>query len=117
MPSDKNEEHNIFNAPDSKGEKLAYYIFMDEKVEESEVSKIYHNILELLFDENSNLFFNSYLKEYLPLTTDDSSLRAPYQVKDGFFIESNIDNNSKFRRLKAFLTAFHLQEELLIKYK
>jgi len=117
LPSDEKEEHNIFNAPDPKGEKLAYYIFMDEKIEESEVSKMYYNILELLFDDNPNLFFNSDLKDYLPLTTDESSLRSPYKVKDGYYIESNIDNNSKFRRLKAVLTAFDLQEELLIKYK
>lgn len=117
LSSNENEEHKIFNAPDPKGEKLAYYIFMDEKIEESEVSKMYYNILEFLFDDNPNLFFNSDLKDYLPLTTDESSLRAPYQIKDGYFIESNIDNNSKFRRLKAVLAAFDLQEELLIKYR
>lgn len=90
---------------------------MDEKIEETEVSKMYYNILELLFDDNPNLFFNSDLKDYLPLTTDDTALRSPYKIKDGYYIESNIDNNSKFRRLKAVLTAFDLQEELLIKYK
>lgn len=111
------EEYNIFNATDPKGEKLEYYIFMDEKVEESEVAKMYYNILEFLFDDNPKLFFNSDLKDYLPLTSDESSLRAPYKIKDGYYIESNIDNNSKFRRLKAVLTAFDLQEELLIKYK
>lgn len=116
LPNEEKEEFNIFNAPDPKGEKLDYYIFMDEKVEESEVSKMYYNILETLFDDNPKLFFNSDLKDYLPLSSDESSLRAPYQIKEGYFVESNIDNNSKFRRLKAVLTAFDLQDELLIKY-
>ena len=43
-------------------------------------------------------------------------LRQAIPLNDYYFIEGNIDNVHKFDRIKTALTAFGLEDELLIKY-
>jgi hypothetical protein len=40
----------------------------------------------------------------------------PQELINGYFIESNIDSNSKFSYLKKMLNVFELEDELIIKY-
>jgi hypothetical protein len=49
-------------------------------------------------------------------TNNPDELRTPFQVSANYFIESNIDNNSKFRKLRALLTRVDCEEELLINF-
>jgi hypothetical protein len=50
------------------------------------------------------------------LTTNKSELRTPYQINSTYYIEANIDNNSKFRKLKSLLTKLNFEDDLLINF-
>ena len=52
----------------------------------------------------------------LKISRDVSNFRAPQELVNGLFIESNIDSNTKFNTLKRLLTIFDLEDELYIKY-
>ncbi|MCB9336590.1 MAG: DUF262 domain-containing protein [Lewinellaceae bacterium] len=114
---DTTEEVNIFEAEDPKNKSLEYFIFKDERIITQEVSKMFYHVIKTLFDENPQLFLTSDLKEYLPLTTDEKSLRTPFPLSNTYFIESNLDNNSKFRRLKRVLNVFECEDDLVLKYR
>ena len=114
---DEAEEVNIFEAEEPKNKKLEYFVFKDERVITNEVAKMYYHVVENLFSENPELFLTSELKEKLPLTSDKSKIRSAYKISDSYFIESNIDNNSKFRRIKQVLNTFGYEEELTLKYQ
>jgi len=113
---DVSQEVSIFEAEDPKNKKLEYYIFKDERIIVSNISKMYYDIVGKLFEENSSVFLTTDLRDYLPLSTSPEDLRTPYQINDSYYIESNIDNNSKFRRLKRLLNEFEYQDELVLKY-
>lgn len=100
------EEYNLFTAPDPKGKKLDYYIFRDEKIVTEEVAKMYFQIIKELFNESPSKFLMSDIKDSIGLTTNEEKLRAPTPINDTYFVESNIDNNGKFRKLKLILTRF-----------
>lgn len=53
---------------------------------------------------------------YLKITRNSSDFRAPQEVANGWFMESNIDSNSKFGALKRLLTLFEIEDELSVKY-
>ncbi len=110
------EEYNIFSAPDPRGRKLEYYIFRDEKVIEDEVAKMYYEVLTTLFLESPSKFLMTDIKEVIGLTTNKNTPRAAYAINNTYFIEANIDNNSKFRKLKLILTRFEIEDELSIKF-
>ena len=109
-------EYTIYNSPNPIHKKLEYYIFRDEKVIEKEVAKMYYHIMTELFNENPSSFFNSELHELIPIKNDRDALRYAYELNENYFIEANIDNNSKFRKLKMVLSHFDLEDELIIKY-
>jgi hypothetical protein len=50
------------------------------------------------------------------MSRNATDFRTPKDVSNGWYIESNIDSNSKFNVLKRLLTLFGLEDELLIKY-
>jgi hypothetical protein len=50
------------------------------------------------------------------ITRATSDFRAPQEVANGWFMESNIDSNSKFGALKRLLTLYEMEEELSIKF-
>ncbi len=114
--TDSDEDFTIYNAPDPRYKKLDYFIFRDEKIETGEVVKMYCYVLKKVFEENPAAFNHPELKQIIALTTDPSELRMPYAISSGYFVESHFDNNTKFRKLKALLTHFKLEDDLLINF-
>lgn len=112
-----NEEYTLFDAPEPKHKKLEYYTYKDELVVTKEFSKMYNHIITDLFTESPSKFLLTDLKEALGLTTDKNKPRSAYAINDTYYIEVNTDSNSKFNKLKKVLTAFELEDELIIKYE
>lgn len=77
---------------------------------------MYYHVIKSLFEENPSSFYHQEIKSILAATSNPDELRTPYQVSPNYFIESNIDNNSKFRKLRALLTRVDCEEELLINF-
>ncbi len=46
----------------------------------------------------------------------EDNLRKPVQLNDTYFIESHLNNVTKFDRLKHALTLFDFEDELIVKY-
>lgn len=111
------EEYTLFDAPEPKHKKLEYYTYKDELVVTKEFSKMYNHIITDLFTESPSKFLLTDLKEVLGLTTDKDKPRSAYAINDTYYIEVNTDSNSKFSKLKKVLTAFELEDELVIKYE
>lgn len=113
---DTDQDYTIYNAPDPRYKKLDYFIFKDEKIVTDEVSKMYYHVIKSLFEENPSAFYHQDIKILLGLSNSGTDLRSAYPVSPGYYIEANIDNNSKFRRLKTLLGKFDCEEELLINF-
>jgi uncharacterized protein with ParB-like and HNH nuclease domain len=113
---DNDEDYTIFNAPDPRHKKLDYFIFKDEKIETEEIAKMYYHVVKKLIAENPGAFNHPDIKQSISLTTNPTELRSPYELISGYYIEANIDNNSKFRKLRYLLNTFDLQDELLINF-
>lgn len=114
--TETDEDYNIYNAPDPRNKKLDYFIFKDEKIITDEVSKMYYHVVKIIFDENPSAFSHPDLKILLGLSTNRDELRSPYPLNSSYYIEANIDNNTKFKKLKTLLTKFDYEEELLINF-
>lgn len=114
----ENNEVNIFEAEDPKHKKLEYAIFFDQKIEVSQVAKLYVEVFRQLFDLQPETFFTTDLAERITLTKNptEGNPRQPLQINDTYFIEGNIDNIGKFEKIKHALTLFDSEDELLIKY-
>jgi uncharacterized protein with ParB-like and HNH nuclease domain len=113
----ENEEYTLFDAPEPKHKKLEYYTYKDELVVTKEFSKMYNHIITDLFTESPSKFLLTDLKEALGLTTDKDKPRSAFAINDTYYIEVNTDSNSKFTKLKKVLSAFELEDELIIKYE
>jgi uncharacterized protein with ParB-like and HNH nuclease domain len=108
------EEQNIFDAESPTHKKLEYFIFENTRVEEETVAQMYFYVIKNLYEKNSQLLLSN--QELFKITRTQSDFRAGQEVVNGWFIESNIDSNSKFIILKKLLTLFEMEDELLIKY-
>ena len=115
---DENGEVNIFEADDPIYRKLEYAIFFDQKIEVTQVSKLYVEVMRQLFELQPETFYTTELFERLSLSKNknENGLRQPILMNDTYYIEGNIDNNGKFDRIKQALTIFGFEDELLIKY-
>lgn len=113
---DTDQDYTIYNSPDPRYKKLDYFIWKDEKIVTDEISKMYYHVIKSLFEENPSSFYHQDIKTILAATNNPEELRTPYQVSANYFIESNIDNNSKFRKLRALLTRVDCEEDLLINF-
>jgi len=113
-----NDEINIFDAEDPKHKKLEYAIFFNQKLEVTQVAKLYIEVFKQLFDLQPETFFTSEIGERLSLTKtpETSGLRQAVPISETYFIEANIDNMGKFDRIKQALTIFGFEDELSIKY-
>lgn len=113
-----NDEVNIFEADDPKFKKLEYAIFFNQKLNVTQVSKLYIEVFKQLFDLQPETFFTSDIGTRISLTKnlDLDGLRQAVPINDRYFIESNIDNIGKFDRIKQALTTFGFEDELMIKY-
>ncbi|MBL0113546.1 MAG: DUF262 domain-containing protein [Saprospiraceae bacterium] len=113
---ENDEDFNIYNAPDPRYKKLDYFIYKDEKVVTDEVAKMYYHVIKSLFEENPSAFNHPDLKNLIGLSTNPKELRSPYKINSSYYLEANIDNTSKFKKLKTLLTKFDYEEELLINF-
>jgi len=113
-----NGEVNIFEADDPKHKKLEYAIFLDQKIEVNQVSKLYVEVFKQLFELQPETFFTTDLGERISLTKNptEKGIRQAVPINDTYFIEANIDNTGKFDRIMQALTIFDLEDELSIKY-
>ncbi len=113
-----NDEINIFDAEDPKFKKLEYAIFFNQKLEVTQVAKLYIEVFKQLFDLQPETFFTSDIGKRISLTKTpvDDDVRQAVQLNDTYYIEANIDNVGKFDRIKQALTIFGFEDELSIKY-
>jgi uncharacterized protein with ParB-like and HNH nuclease domain len=112
--SENTDEQNLFNAESPTHKKLEYFIFENTKVDEEVIAQMYFYVIEKLYEKNAQLLLEA--KDIFKITRNASDFRAPQELQSGYFIESNIDSNSKFSTLKKLLPLFELEDELLIKY-
>ncbi|MBC7525772.1 MAG: DUF262 domain-containing protein [Flavobacterium sp.] len=111
-------EVNIFDAEDPKHKKLEYAVFFDQKIEVTQVAKLYIEVFRQLFELQPETFFTTELGAKIGLTKQpiEGSPRQPIPINDTYFIEGNIDNIGKFDKIKQALTIFDFEDELMIKY-
>ena len=107
-------EQNIFDAEPPTNKKLEYFIFEDTRIDEVHVAQMYFYVLRSLYEKNPELLLES--KHIIKLSKTPSEFRTPQELLNGYFIEANIDSNSKFSYLKKILSVFELEDELIIKY-
>lgn len=115
---DENNEVNIFEAEDPKFKKLEYAIFFDQKIEVTQVAKLYVEVFKQLFDLQPETFFTTDLAEKITLTKSpkEGCPRQAIAINDTYYIEGNVDNIGKFEKIKHALTIFDSEDELAIKY-
>lgn len=111
-------EVNIFDADDPKFKKLEYAVFFDQKIEVNQVAKLYLEVFKRLFELQPETFFTTELGAKIGLTKNpiEGNPRQALAINDTYFIEGNIDNISKFEKIKFALTTFDFEDELMIKY-
>lgn len=114
IDSDASEEQNIFDAEKPTHKKLEYFIFENTRVEEEVIAQMYFYVIRSLYEKNSQLLLSNL--DLFKITRTKTDFRAAQEIVNGWYIESNIDSNSKFSVLKKLLTLFELEDELLIKY-
>lgn len=113
---DTDEDFTIYNAPEPRNRKLDYFIFRDEKIQTEDVSKMYCHVIHKLYQENPNAFFHSDIQGLLALTSQKDELRNSFQLSPTHYIETGLNNNTKFNKLKTLLPKFNAEEDLLINY-
>lgn len=111
---EEGEEMNIFNAGKPIHKKLDYFIFEDSKIEENIIAQMYFYVVKKLYQRNTEFLLAQ--KKIIKITRNKSDFRSPKELINGYFIESNIDSNAKFKILKKLLRTFELEDELIIKY-
>ena len=112
--SDNSEAQNIFNAESPTHKKLEYFIFENTKVDEEVISQMYVYVIQKLYEKNPQLLLEA--TNIFKITRNANDFRTPQELDNGYFIESNLDSNSKFSSLKKLLNLFELEDELVIKY-
>ena len=112
------DEVSIFDAEDPKFRKLEYAVFFDQKLEVTQVAKLYLEVFRQLFELQPETFFTTELGAKIGLTKNpvEGNPRQAVPINDTYFIEGNIDNISKFEKIKLALTTFDFEDELTIKY-
>lgn len=115
--ADSNEV-NIFEAEDPKFKKLEYAVFFDKKIEVTQVSDLYIEVFRQLFELQPETFFTTELGTKIGLTKNpvEGNPRQAIAINNTYYIEGNIDNIGKFKKIKQALTIFNFEDELMIKY-
>lgn len=111
---DSSEEQNIFDAESPRNKKLEYYIFENTKIEEDTIAQMYYSVIRNLYEKNSQLLVNN--QDVFKITRNASDFRSPQEVINGWFVEANVDSNTKFGWLKKLLVLFEMEDDLSIKY-
>ncbi len=114
----ENEEINIFDIEDATSRKLEYAIFFGKKIQVKHMSKLYTEIIGKLFELEPSIFFDSKLGSKIILVPkeEQDSLRNAGKINDDYFVETNITNNDKLKKIKQALELLKLEDELFIKY-
>ena len=115
--ADSNEV-NIFEAEDPKFKKLEYAVFFDKKIEVTQVSDLYIEVFRQLFELQPETFFTTELGTKIGLTKNpvEGNPRQAIAINNTYYIEGNIDNIGKFKKIKQALTIFNFEDELMIIY-
>ena len=108
-------EINIYNADKPTGKKLEYFIFEETKYEETHIAQMYFTVLRELYSKNPQLLLDN--NDIIQLSRIPEDFRAPQELINGYYIESNIDSNSKFRILKKILILYESEDDLFIKFE
>lgn len=106
-------EQSIFEAESPTHKKLEYFIFKNNKVEESAIANMYYYVLQQLYAINTGLLLGN---DILKITRNKEDFRSAQEITNGYFVEFNIDSNTKFNILKKLLSLFDLEDELIVKY-
>ncbi|MFI8379193.1 DUF4268 domain-containing protein [Leeuwenhoekiella sp. NPDC079379] len=114
VDTDDEIEINIFHADKPTGKKLEYFIFEETKYEETHIAQMYFTVLSELYAKNPQLLLD--IKDVIQLSRNTEDFRAPQELVNGYYIESNIDSNSKFRNLKKILSVFEAEDDLFVKF-
>lgn len=114
----KGNEISIFEAGDPTHKKLEYAVYCEERLDISEVSKLYADVFRRMFKTHKEGFFASNVAEQIKLTDDPmtSGVINPVPIDDKYFFESCYNNKEKFKKIKLALSAFGLEDKLKIKY-
>lgn len=112
----ESNEINIFDAEDPTHKKLEYAMFLNRRLDITQVSKLYTEILRILFEAQPETFFTSEMEKRIVLTQNKNELRQASPLGDSYFIETNYDSSGKFERIKHVLEVFGIEDELSIKY-
>src|SRR5450830_5401 len=110
-------EKNIFDIGDPTGKKLDYAIFLDEKIEVREISKLYVEIFKRLFAIDNDLLLDSEIANQIKLSNDSNfNVISPSELDQGYSIETCYNNVDKFKKIKHALVIFGLENKLSIKF-
>jgi len=109
------EEQNIFDADSPTNKKLEYFIFDNTKIDERHISGMYVFVIAELYKRNTQLLLDD--NEILKVSRKTDDFRSAQELINGYYIEMNIDSNTKFNILKRLLPLFELEDELTIKYE
>jgi hypothetical protein len=114
---DANDQlYTLVDAPSPKNQKLEYFIFLDEKHIMPEVAKMYYHVMKICFEAYQSAFLTTDLKDQVGISADPDELRMAHQISDHYHLEANIDNVTKFRRLRIVLERLDLLDELEFRY-
>ena len=114
-----NDEVNIFDAElPEKYQKLEYVKFDGQRLDITNITDLYLEILKQLFELEEEKFFNTELGKKIKITKNKGELRAPEVLNEDktYFIEKNSNSKVKFELIKYALEIFELEDELFIKY-
>ncbi|WP_157154578.1 DUF262 domain-containing protein [Brachyspira murdochii] len=114
-----NCEIDIFEADDPTGKKLDYIIFNGEKLNITDISKLFSYILKYYYNQNPNFFFTEEMQNLIQITKNKNELRSEYpiEIDDIYFAENNYSSDRKFYLIKYIMEKFDMEDELYIKYK
>ena len=78
-----NNEVNIFDAEEPRHKKLEYAIFFDQKLEITQVAKLYVEVMKQLFDLQPETFFTSEIGQKISLSKNpvEDNLRQASEFK------------------------------------
>lgn len=96
------DEVNIFDAEDPTGKKLDYAIFFEKKLEVADVTKLYTEVIKQLFELQPETFFSPEISKKIILSKNptEDRLKTPARLNDTYFIDTNLSNIEKFKRIK-----------------
>lgn len=108
------EEQTIFDAESPRHKKLQYFIIEETKIEEEAVARMYLYVIRYMFEKNPQLLVSH--QDVFKIMRNSTEFRNPQEIANGWFVEMNIDSDTKFSYLKKLLTLFGMEDDLLIQY-